>query len=188
MNTKEKIGRLFEIILYNEDGPTYFDTLMKLENFCIDNGYSYYYITHDKDNNKVHTHYLLYTNGSTTTIDHISKECDIPKNKIEKKNFLQSSIKYLTHESTNAKEKALYNWKDINTNDVARLNKIYENLDENTYMREFINFIDTNDSIIEYRQFVEYVLSKDVWSYYRRSAAILKMLIDEHNNKIKASW
>ena len=85
MKKNDKIGRLFEIILYNENGPEYFDKLIKLENLFIENNYSYFYIVHDKDNNKVHTHYLIYTNGSTTTLDHISKECDIPLNMIEKK-------------------------------------------------------------------------------------------------------
>lgn len=207
------IGRIFEIILYNEDGPDYFDKLCKLENYCIDNNFTYYYITHDKDiysdedrqkyiaNNEEeptwkvgdikekHTHYLIYTNSkTTTTIDNISKECEIKPNKIKKKNYLVSSIKYLTHESTNSTDKALYDWHDILTNDNARVNKVYENLDENTYMREFINYIDENSNIIEYRQFVEFVLSKNLWSYYRRSASIIRLLIEEHNNKIKVKW
>lgn len=188
------IGRIFECILYNNDGPVYFNQLLKLENLCIDNNYSYYYITHDKDKKEdgtdaeVHTHYLIYTNGSTTTLDHISKECDIKPNKIEKKNYLSSSIKYLTHESTFSKEKALYNWKDILSNDYTRVNKIYENLDENCFMKELISFIDKQNKVLSYREFVDYVLQNDMWSYYRRSASIIKMLIDEHNDKIKQSW
>lgn len=189
MKKEKNIGRLFEIILYNEDGPEFFDKLCKLENLCVDNNYSYYYITHDKDKDtKVHTHYLIYTNGSTTTLDHISKECDIPQNKIEKKNLLTSSIKYLTHESTNSVDKATYDWKDISTNDLTRLEKIFSNMDENTYMREFKSYIDNRRSIIYISEFVEYVLERNLWSYYRRSASIIKLLIDEHNKNISDSW
>lgn len=103
--------------------------MLKLENLCIDNNYSYYYITHDKDTysqedyekylekhkeepkwkigdlKEVHTHYLIYTNESTTTLDHISKECELEKRFIEKKNYLTSSIKYLVHSSTFPKKK-----------------------------------------------------------------------------------
>lgn len=185
---KNNIGRLFEIILYNEDGPLYFDYLIKLENFCIDNNYSYYYITHNKDGGKIHTHYLIYTNGSTTTLDHISKDNDIPLNKIEKKNYLKSSIEYLVHDSTNSKNKAQYDWHNIMTNDIVRVEKIFNNLDENTTMSDLIRYIDSCKNIITYRDFVDYVLSHELWSYYRRSASILKLLIDEHNNKIKESW
>lgn len=188
-NKSIEIGRLFEIILYNEDGPDYFNHLCLLEELCINNNYSYYYITHDKDKDtKVHTHYLIYTNGSTTTLEHISKECDIPKNKIEKKNFLNSSIKYLTHESTNSKDKELYNWQDINTNDITRVNKIFESLDENTTIRELISYIEKSKKIIELNDFVHFVLDKGLWSYYRRSASIMKSLIEEHNNKIQKTW
>lgn len=54
-------------------------------------------------------------------------------------------------------------------------------------MYELVHFIDSQEIII-YRDFVDYILKNNLWSYYRRSASILKMLIDEHNNKIKASW
>lgn len=191
---KNIIGRVFDIILYNEDGPVFFDYISKLENLCIDNGYSYYYITHDKDikedgtPDKVHTHYLIYTNGTTTTLDHIASEVGLPKNKIQRKNYLTSSIKYLTHESSLSQDKQLYDWHDILSNDMNRVNKIYQNMDENTYMREFKKYIDTRTSIIYYSEFVDYVLKENLWSFYRRSASIVKLLIDEHNNEIREKY
>ena len=187
MTKNNLTGRLFEVILYQDNLPDYFDKLLKLENFCIDNSYSYWYIVHDKEK-KVHTHFLIYTNGSTTTLDHIAKDNGVEKNLIEKKNYLTSSIKYLTHESSNSKDKPLYNWEDIITNDSDRLRKIYENLDENSYIREFKNYIDSRNSIIYYNEFVSYVLENNLWSYYRRSASIIKLLIDEHNQFIKDNW
>ena len=180
-------GRLFEVILYLDDLPLYYDRIMKLEEMCSDSSYSYWYIVHDKEK-KNHCHFLIYTNGSTTTLEHIAKTIDIESNYIEKKNFLTSSIKYLTHESTNSKDKVLYDWHDISTNDLDRLNKIYENLYENTYIREFKSFIDDSNSIITYNEFTTYVLQNNLWSYYRRSAAIIKLLIDEHNQFIKDNW
>lgn len=192
---KNKTVRLLEIILYNEDGPDYFDKLCKLEEICIDNGYSYYYITHDSDINddtgealKRHTHYLIYTNGSTTTLDHISKESDIPLNKIEKKNYLTSSIKYLVHQSVNSTDKMTYDWHDIMTNDIDRVKKVFENLDENSYIRQFTQYIDSREEVISYRDFIDYVLKENLWSYYRRSASIIKLIIDEHNADLNDKW
>lgn len=181
--TKNTI-RLFEIILY-PDSKSY-DFLNKIDEFqsyCDEHSYSYWWILHDKEEVKSHCHFLVYCSSTTTTISKLAKDLFLDENMIEKKQFLNSSLKYLCHVSSNSTEKVQYDWHDIYTNDMDRLKKIYENLDENSYIRLFISYIDNHD-IIYQRDFVNYVLDNNLWSYYRRSAGIITNLISEHNKYI----
>lgn len=176
--------RLFEIIMY-PDSKSYdfYGKINEFESYCESHSYSYWWILHDKEEVKTHCHFLVYCNGSTTTLNKIARDLYLDTNMIEKKTLLTSSLKYLCHISTNSTDKVQYDWHDINTNDITRLKKVYDNLDENSYIRLFINYIDTKD-IIYYRDFVNYVLDNNLWSYYRRSASILTLIIKEHNEYI----
>lgn len=177
-------GRNFDIVLY-EDSTTYiYDRVMnKAISMCNINNWSYYYIIHDKDENtKKHTHFtiILPSSGSDVTIKTLADTLEIDENEIEKKKSPKQCILYLAHRTSKSSDKYQYDWHDIKTNNESKLREVYSLDEETQYISIIIDYIDSS-SYIDYIEFSKFILDHSLWSYYRRSGAIINNLIHHHN-------
>lgn len=179
-------GRNFDIVLYKDSSTYEFNSVMeKAISMCNINNWSYYYIEHDKDfETKVHTHFTIIcpSNGSDFTIKSIADVLGIKEEYIEKKNRPKECILYLAHKTKNSMDKYQYDWHDIETNNQTKLREVFANDEELANLCIIIDYID-NCSYINYIDFAKFVLDNSLWSYYRRSGAIINNIIHEHNNK-----
>lgn len=179
-------GRLFFILLYPDTKDYDFESvLINYINFCNNNNYNYYYIYHDKEEDeKIHVHFLIHIPGSSSdkTIKSISAIGGIDDRWIEKMKSPKQCILYLTHQSSDSKDKYQYDWHDIKTNNESKVKEVYSNDEEQRNLFAIIDYIDSV-GYITYMDFSKFILSQNLWSYYRRSGAIINNVIREHNNK-----
>lgn len=184
-------GRNFSLILY-EDSTIYNfnEVISKAINMCNNNGWSYYYILHNEDikengeKDKPHYHFIIIINSkeSDTTINNISKFIGLPTNYIEKQSKPKFMILYLAHQSPNSKEKYNYDWHNIETNNLKKLEEVFNSDEEQRNIYAIIDYIDSI-GYITFIDFSKFILNNNLWSYYRRSGAIINNLIKEHNNR-----
>lgn len=177
-------GRNFDIVLY-EDSTSYIyqDVMDKAISMCNINGWSYYYIIHDRDTGtKKHTHFTIIcpSDGNDYTIHSIADTLGIEDNMVEKKKSPKQCILYLAHRTTKSSDKYQYDWHDIRTNNEAKLREVFALDEETTYISIIIDYIDSA-SYIDYIDFSKFILDHSLWSYYRRSGAIINNLIHHHN-------
>ena len=108
--------RLFSFVCYENSDNLQFDKVMEnIEN----SGYTYFLIKHDKDENKIHYHFAIYTK-IPHSIKQISKDLDIEENYIRIKDdfgdryTLKKTIGYFLH--YNNKDKYNYSYDSIISN------------------------------------------------------------------------
>lgn len=171
--------RTIEIILYL-DNTSHLELLSELIK-----KYKYAYILHDKDTNddgtlkKAHYHLLIFFDNARWT-DAILKEINIDnKNLIEFKDNKVYAIRYLIH--SNNKDKFQYDIDNIITNvDILPyFNNIQDKETDSIFL--ILDYINSFNGIIRYKDLYDYVLSNNVWSVYRRNYSIIKDILLEHN-------
>lgn len=174
----EKGTRNYEIILYTSEECT------RLVNICIDRGFDYAFIKHDKDLKEdlsdfkdVHFHFLVFM-PIQKTISALSDILHISSNYIQYIRSKKSAIRYLVHADNN--DKADYDILDIKSN--LDLTKYFNNLisDENIEIEMIMEFIQVNRQV-SYKALMRFVIDAGMWSTYRRNYSIIKDLLYEHN-------
>lgn len=179
-------GRNFMILLYPDTTDYDFDsTIVSYINFCNQNEYSYYYIYHDQDDDdKVHVHFLIIIppKSSDRTIHTISSIGKIEERWVNVMKRPKDCILYLAHQSSDSKDKYQYDWHDIKTNNDSKLKEVYSSDEEQRNLYAIIDYIDSV-GYITFIDFSKFILSQNLWSYYRRSGAIINTIIKEHNLK-----
>ena len=171
-------SRNYEIILYTTEECT------RLVNICIEQGFDYAYIKHDKDLKEdlsdfkdLHFHFLIFM-PNQKTISALSKILKVGENYIQFIRNKRGAIRYLTHADNN--DKADYDILNIKSN--MDLTKYFQNIvsDENVEIEMIIEFISVKHQI-SYRALMKFVIDCGIWSTYRRNYSIIKDLVYEHN-------
>lgn len=181
---KNERSLYWTLILYDDSDNLNFNEKIEI----IKKNYNYLYIKHDKDklesgeNKKAHYHIVLRFKNYKW-LNSLSEELNVPYNYFQKVNSLNSILCYLIH----FKEDNKYHY-DITevkgTSDFkSRLNKLILNCDktEEDKISILFNYIMLSNSYITFSNFVSFVISKGLWSEFRRSATIFIKLLDEHN-------
>lgn len=182
-------GRNYSIILYPETKSYNFEDKIKiLIDFVESKKGEYYYILHDSDVDANgedvgdHYHFIMYLPKDTeTTIKNIIKVCGVPSEHIEKIDKSNTNILYLAHESPNSSAKYNYDWHTIQTNNDLKIRRIFCNDEETKNIYAILSYIDSCN-YITFTDFSKFILNNNLWSYYRRSGAIINGLIREHND------
>ncbi len=190
---KQEKRRLYEIIAYSE----YFTELMY--NVMQLKGLRWYWVYHDKDLKDdgsikdPHYHILIYFDNAKT-LSSLMK--NIKFDKQEKIKFFKKGsddgrldyrVRYLIHYKSFDAKKHEYSLTDIHTND-ATIDRFFldnENQELNDITMIFDYFDNKEDVSLSYRNFLNYILSNNLWSTYRRNAYVLNRLFDEHNADLK---
>lgn len=171
----------FMIILYPDD-----DTHIKALNYIEDN-FSYAYILHnldiDDDGNlkKPHYHVIIHFSDSEKhSISWLSDTLSIPCNYIThtKKSYIHG-LRYLVH--ADDKNKYQYDPQNVVGPLTETLLKSLKNEIENLKVREIIDLIENYNGVIDIKDFSKVMCELNLYSYYRRSFAILHLIIKEHN-------
>lgn len=172
-------SRNYEIILYTTEES------QRLVNICIEKGFDYAFIKHDKDLKddlsdfkKVHFHFLIFM-PNQKTVSALSKILSVDENKIQFIRNKRGAIRYLTHADNN--DKADYDILNIKSN--MDLTKYFENIvsDESVEIQMIIEFIEFQKTNISFKALMRFVIDANMWSTYRRNYSIIKDLIYEHN-------
>lgn len=175
---KQNEKRNYEIILY------LIEDVNRYVNICIENGFDYAFIYHDKDLKedksdfkKPHYHFQIYMQNQKS-LSRMSKIFNISENYIEYIYHKKKAIQYLTHADYNDKHN--YSIFEIKSN--MDLTKYFNNLvsDESVEMEIIFDFISRNKNI-SLLSVYKYVIDNNIWSTYRRNYSIIKDLIYEHN-------
>lgn len=170
-------SRCYEVILYDHNRVKHFETI------CIDNGFDYAYILHDKDIyptgelKESHFHFILYFSNARS-ISSISSTFDIAENYIEKKDNLHKSLEYLIHK--NHKSKYQYYATDV----VGTLSSyLLDKTDERIEIKLILDYIDSfnlSDKVY-LRTISNYCLQQNLWSTFRRNNYFILKYIEERN-------
>lgn len=172
-------SRNYEIILYTTEET------QRLVNICIEKGFDYAFIKHDKDLKedlsdfkKVHFHFLIFMQNQKT-ISALSKVLSVNENQIQFIRNKRGAIRYLTHADNN--DKADYDINDIKSN--LDLYQYFSNVvsDENIDIQMIVEFIDFQKKTISFKALMRFVVDAGMWSTYRRNYTIIKDLLYEHN-------
>lgn len=170
--------RNYEIILY------LIEDVNRFVDICIQNGFDYCFIYHDKDLKedksdfkKAHYHFHIYM-PNQKSLSKVSEIFNIKENYIEYINYKPSAIRYLTHADYNEK----YNYDIFSIKSNFDITKYFNNLisDEQTEIEIIMEFIHRKKRIDLYDVY-KYVVDNNIWSTYRRNYSIIKDLIYEHN-------
>lgn len=171
-------SRNYEIILYTTE------ECKRVVNICIEQGFDYAYIKHDKDLKEdlsdfkdVHFHFLIFM-PNQRTVSALSKIIGVKENYIQFIKNKRGAIRYLTHADNN--DKADYDILNITSN--MDLSKYFTNIvsDENVEIQMIIEFISVNRAV-SYKALMRFVIDANIWSTYRRNYSIIKDLLYEHN-------
>lgn len=153
--------------------------------------YDYLYILHDKDllpsgePKKKHYHVVLRFKNYKW-LNSLSEELGIPSNYFQKVRNLEGILCYLIH--FKEENKHHYDIADVKGSSTFK-NRLIKCLNSNDLSEEdkvsiLFNYIVMSTHKISYSKFVSYVISKGLWSEFRRSASIFNKLLDEHNSKM----
>jgi len=172
------------IILYAEN-----EEHMNILEYIEQNIDNYAYILHDKDFNekgelkKPHYHVVLRFKNQLT-VSALSKKLNLPENYIEfsKKSYIYA-LRYLIH--IDDEDKSQYDFSEVvgTTSMLEILEKsINGDKSESEYILEIINLIDEM-GYIKIREFIVIICAKKLYSYYRRSAYTINLIINQHNDE-----
>lgn len=173
-------SRCYHLILYDED--------LSHKNAIdfIQKNFDYAYILHDKDFDeatgelkKPHYHFILYFDNPVYKTS-LAKQLDILPNYIQIES-LKKGLLYLIH--YNNKEKYQYSLDEVFG---TLKDKIYTYLsnnveNENQCILIILNYLNSVNKKITLFEFIQYIVSNNLWSYYRRSQITFIKLLDEHN-------
>lgn len=173
--------RNYELILYT------LEECNKAVQLCIDNGFDYAYIMHDKDLKddlsdfkKLHYHFLVFMQNAKT-LTAFNRIFDfINENRIQFVRDKKKAIRYLIHADNN--DKANYDIDNIKAN--IELYSYFSNIisNESVEVEIILDFLN-QDKVISFQALMRYVTSNGCWSTYRRNYSIIKDLVYEHNLK-----
>lgn len=169
--------RNIELILYDRD------EIARIISICNDYNFNFAYAFHDKDIKddnsglkKAHYHFDIFYKDQKS-LSSWSKILNIPKNMIEIIDDKKRKIRYLIH--IDNKNKYQYDYEIIQSNFDIRPYFIDKSSESDDILL-IISFID-NNSYIKYRDLFNFILSKGLWSTFRRNYTIIKDLLFEHN-------
>ena len=181
---KNERSLYWTLILYENSENLDFSKKIEL----IKKQYNYLYIKHDKDLlptgeiKKSHYHIVLKFKNYKWK-NSLSEELDIPPNYLEPVRSLNSILCYLIH----FKEETKHHYDIMEVKGSAdfksKLLKVINNIDktEEDKISILFNYIMISNRKITFSNFVSYVISKGLWSEFRRSSTIFIKLLEEHN-------
>lgn len=183
---QEKTYRIFSLVCYDVSDTLCFNDIIEK---VYANNYDYFYIKHDKDNNKVHYHLAIYM-PLAHTISYIANNLGVTNNQINVKDdngvnyTLKSTIKYFLH--YNIKGKQPYTIDEIKTNRQDTCNKYYDILTggkfEKQELKDIMLFIEMN-SIDKITQVLQYCISNDYLKTFKKYSYILNQVVKENGYK-----
>lgn len=172
----------FMIILYPDC-----EAHVKCLDWIIENIEYYAYILHDNDYNefgeikKEHYHVVIkFDDNEKYTISSLSKMLNIEPQYISKttKSYI-NGLRYLIH----ADDKSKYQYSIENVEGTLK-DKLVDTLKENVENEKMLKIIDIIDSLnfIEIREFTQIICAHGLYSYYRRSFAIIHLIIKQQSS------
>ena len=177
--------RLFSIVAYDDSENL---SISDLLSYIKLNNFSYFYIKHDKDKNKIHYHICLYFQESKT-ITYVAKKLLIDNNNINvtdennKRYTLKKSLGYLLHYNNN--EKYNYDYINIKTNMQDTLDKYYALLtggnNESNQLNEILQYIKFNH-ITNISSVLMYCLENNLLKTFKKYSYILNQIIIEERS------
>lgn len=173
----------FMIILYPDD-PSHVACL----DWIIENIEYYAYILHDNDFNengeikKPHYHIVIkFDDNEKYSISSLSKLLKIEPQYISKttKSYI-NGLRYLIHFD----DKSKYQY-DLENVEGSLKNKLIDSLKENVENAKMLKIIEIIDNLnfIEIKEFTQLICAQGLYSYYRRSFAIIHLIIKQHNEQ-----
>lgn len=170
-------SRCFALILYKDSENYDYNKVLEYITTSFD---KYAYIEHlpEKDETKKHTHVLLYFTNKRW-LSALSKELGIPQNYIQSAK-LKPYLKYLIHFDN--EEKIQYSIEDVKgtLNDLL-VDLISDNSELNNFSEIFL-YIQSYEGKLSFTTLTSYIISKNMYSTYRRNINAIRILINEHNN------
>lgn len=172
--------RNIEIVFYLEELELFNNSI----DLCKSLDCMYAYILHDKDldddNNlkKPHYHLRIFAKNQKT-LEAWSKYFNISVNRIQIIKKDRKSIRYLIH--ADSKTKYHYSITSICSN--FDLSPYFTDKTESLDIESYINYIDNIKGVVFMKDMLNYALSTNSWSTYRRNYSIIRDIIYEHNNK-----
>lgn len=181
---KNETFRLFSIVAYEDSENMSFNNIYTN---IIKSNLKYFYILHDKDENKKHYHILIYYE-KPTTIKHVAKQLEIEENYIRIKDetgsryTLKKTIGYFLH--YNNKDKYNYSIEDFSTNCIDMLEKYYNILtggsNERNELSEIIIFIEDNRPTL--KSVLRFCIENNYFKTYKKySYSIIQMIREERS-------
>lgn len=170
--------RNYEFILYT------LEDCNRFVNICINEGFDYAFIKHDKDLKedltdfkKLHYHFQIFMLNQKS-ISRISTLFDIKENYIQIIRDKKKAIRYLIHADNN--DKCTYDILEIRSN--FDITSYFNNLisNESVEMEIIFDYISRKINITMLGLY-KYVMSNNCWTTYRRNYSIIKDLVLEHN-------
>lgn len=173
-------SRCYHLVLYDED------ITHKNAMDYIEKNFDYCNILHDKDFDittgeilKSHYHYILYFDNPVY-LSSLAKQLGIKHNYIVEES-LKKGLLYLIH--YNNKDKYQYSIDEVHG---TLKDKLYTYLNNNVEnesqcIQQILMYLQSVDHRLTLYDFIQYVVSNNLWSYYRRSQITFIKLLDEHN-------
>lgn len=178
---KKVRSRCYHLILYEED------LSHKNAMDYIEHHFDYCSILHDKDFDeatgeikKAHYHFILYFDNPVYKSS-LATQLNILPNYIQVES-LKKGLLYLIH--YNHKDKYQYSIDEVYG---SLKDKLYSYLsnnieNENQCVILILNYLDSLDYYLSLHDFILYIVSNNLWSYYRRSQVTFLKLLQEHNS------
>lgn len=144
----------------------------------------YAYILHDKDINedgeikKEHIHVVIKFDNARD-LKSVAKELNIEENLISFMNSFKYAVRYLIHKDQ--QDKAQYNYEQITTNIIDLKKNFKDESYEIEDMKKILGFIFSIDRYLYTYEVLEYCLSNNCYSTYRRAGNQVIKIIEEHN-------
>lgn len=185
---REQRHKTYEIILYveSENLPSINEIISTLDQL----NYDYAYILHNKDIKdyttfelkKPHFHILLHFNNAIS-LSTLSNKLNIPSNYIEIKEDLIQSLLYLIH--YNISDKTQYLVSEVDGPMSIKLKNLVElgYFNENTAILNIIDYIETSDKPLTYRDLLIYCVHNNILKYYKNYQYTLNQIMQDHNKK-----
>lgn len=173
-------SRCFACILY-EDSESY--SFSYVLDYIKNNFENYAYIKHEpeEDEKKTHYHVIIYFPNKRWKSS-LSNELNVPINYFESVNLVPY-LKYLIHYDN--EEKKQYNVDDVKGPLRDKLNDILHFNKEENQFNEILVYFETTNKIISWTDLTYFCVSHNLYSCYRRNVNSLKILLQEHNDKMK---
>lgn len=178
-------GRNWCLILYPIEDETHYKALEYIKKNYSD----FAYIEHDLDldNNgqlkKSHTHVVIHFNNARFR-NSIALELGITPNYVQSCNNINLALEYLIH--LNDPDKYQYSIDKVIGSLKNKLILLIENknISESEKVQLIIDFLKSYDKTLSYTDFIEFIISNNFYSTFRRSATMFSKILDEHNFKI----